>query len=252
MLAGMPLRLVKGPFPRFAVAHLAAFVALASLGGGCKPKPGGRCSTGQTACQDGRTELFCLDGKFTEMTCAGPDGCVASGKQVDCDNTIANKGDGCSETEDLACTADKKGELRCRGNHFAVASTCRGPTGCFFTGNKLHCDTDVADSNDPCEEKDDLACALDKKALYKCDGQKYDLDSTCRGPKGCSIEGNNVSCDHHVAELGDACRFESSYACTGDRKALLACHSGKFKQEKKCSRPCAFTDRGDQTEFDCP
>jgi hypothetical protein len=186
------------------------------------------------------------------MSCGGPDGCVVNGKQVDCDNTLASKGDGCSEAEDLACTTDKKSELRCRGNRFVVASTCRGPTGCFFTGNKLHCDTDVADSNDPCEEKDDLACSLDKKALYKCDGQKYDVDSTCRGPKGCAIEGNNVSCDHHVAELNDPCRSEASYACTGDRKALLACHGGKFKQEKRCNKACAFTDRGDQTEFDCP
>ena len=140
--------------------HITALALALALASGCKAKPGGRCSANQTACEDPHTGLFCLDGKFTEMTCGGPDGCVAAGKQVDCDNTIANKGDGCSESEDLACTADKKGELRCRGNHFIVASTCRGPTGCFFTGNKLHCDTDVADSNDPCEEKDDLACSV--------------------------------------------------------------------------------------------
>jgi hypothetical protein len=227
-------------------------VAVLAFTGGCKPKLGGRCSAGQTACEDPRTALFCDDAKFGEMTCSGPDGCVQSGKQVDCDNTIANKGDGCSEAEDLACTADKKGELRCRGGHFVVASTCRGPSGCFFTGNKLHCDTDLADTSDPCEEKDDLACSLDKKALYKCDGQQYQLDSTCRGPKGCVIEGNNVNCDHHVAEATDLCRFEGSYACTGDKKALLACRAGKFKLEKKCNKPCSFTDRSDQTEFDCP
>src|SRR6202050_5256213 len=104
---------------------------------GCKAKPGGRCSANQTACADPHTDLFCLDGKYAEMTCAGADGCVTSGKQVDCDNTIAAKGDGCSEPEDLACTPDKKSELRCRGNHFVVASSCRGPTACFFTGNKL-------------------------------------------------------------------------------------------------------------------
>lgn len=233
----------------FAVAALLSFVLPSA---GCKPKAGGHCSPQQTACADVHTALACQDGKFVEVSCGGPDGCVASGKQVECDNSIANKGDGCAESEDLACTADKKGELRCRSNRFVLASTCRGPTGCFFTGNKLHCDTDVAEANDPCEEKDDLACAADKKSLFKCDGQKYDLDSTCRGPKGCSIEGNNVSCDHHIAEPADACRFEGSYACTTDRKMLLACHGGKFKQEKRCGKTCAFTDRGDQTEFDCP
>ncbi len=233
---------------RFALAAL----ALAALGTGCKPKVDGHCTAGQMACEDGHSALFCENGKYAEMTCSGPDGCAQSGKQVDCDNSIANKGDGCSEPEDLACTADKKGELRCRSDHFTLASTCRGPSGCFFTGNKLHCDTDVADSNDPCEEKDDLACSLDKKALYKCDGTQYQLDSTCRGPKGCVIAGNNVNCDHHVAEPSDLCRFEGSYACTSDRKALLACRTGKFKLEKKCGKPCSFTDRSDQTEFDCP
>jgi hypothetical protein len=219
---------------------------------GCKPKIGGRCTVGQMACEDSHGALFCEDGKYSEMTCSGPDGCVQSGKSVDCDNTVANKGDGCAEAEDLACTADKKGELRCRSGHFALASSCRGASGCFFTGNKLHCDTDLADSNDPCEDKDDLACSLDKKALYKCDGTQYQLDSTCRGPKGCVIEGNNVNCDHHVAESSDLCRFEGSYACTSDRRALLACRKGKFALEKKCGKPCSFTDRSDQTEFDCP
>jgi hypothetical protein len=231
------------------VVFLAVVLALSN---GCKPKPGGRCSGTQTACEDAKTALFCDDGKFSEMTCGGPDGCAQSGKQVDCDNTIASKGDGCSDNDDLACSAEKKSELRCRSNHFALASTCRGPGGCFFTGNKLHCDTDIADLSDPCEEKDDLACSLDKKALYKCDGAQYQLDSTCRGPKGCSIEGNNVNCDHHVAEVGDLCRLEGSYACTGDMKALLACRTGKFKLEKKCNKPCSFIDKTDQTVFDCP
>ncbi len=228
------------------------FVAMLLSQAGCKPKPGGRCSAGQTACLDGHTALFCLDGKYTEMTCGGPDGCVQSGRQVDCDNTLANKGDGCAEAEDLACTTDKKSELRCRSNHFVIASTCKGPTGCFFTGNKLHCDTDLADLTDPCEDKDDLACSMDKKSLYKCDGTKYDIESTCRGPKGCVIEGTNVRCDHHIAETGDACHTEGAYACTADKKALLVCRGNKFKKEKGCTRACSFTDRGDTTEFDCP
>ena len=49
----------------------------------------GRCGPSQVACFDKATALFCLDGKFSEMSCGGPAGCVQSGKQVDCDNTIA-------------------------------------------------------------------------------------------------------------------------------------------------------------------
>jgi hypothetical protein len=227
-------------------------VSLGVAASACRPKPGGHCSIGATACMDPHTALFCLDGKYTDMTCGGPDGCVQSGRSVDCDNTIANANDGCSEAEDLACTSDKKSELRCRGNHFVVASTCKGPTGCFFTGNKLHCDTDLADLNDPCEEKDDLACSMDKRALYKCDGAKYQVESTCRGPKGCLVEGSTVKCDTHVADLGDACHFEGNYACTEDRKTLLACRGGHFKKDKGCNKPCAFTQKGDTFEFDCP
>src|SRR5271156_868793 len=101
---------------RFRWGTLAALALMATLASGCKPKVGGRCSTGQMACEDGHGALFCEDGKYAEMTCSGPDGCVQSGKQGDCDNSIANKGDGCSEGEALACTADKKGELRCRAD----------------------------------------------------------------------------------------------------------------------------------------
>jgi len=227
-------------------------IALATSLTGCKPKPGGRCSPSAFVCENGTTALFCLDGKYSEVSCAGPAGCVMSGKTAECDNTLAKVGDGCAEQEDLSCTSDKKSELRCRGNKFVVASTCRGPTGCFFTGNKLHCDTDLADLTDPCEDKDDLACSLDKKALYKCDGTKYATESTCKGPKGCSIDGTTVKCDHHVAELNDPCHIDGNFACAPDKKMLLVCKGNKFHKEKSCRGNCTFTERGDTTEFDCP
>src|SRR5271170_2256462 len=100
MVAGMPQRTAKGLSPLLVprrgipLIFALALVLVLALVSGCKAKPGGRCSASQTACEDAHTGLFCLEGKFTEMSCAGPDGCVASGKQVDCDNTIANKGDG--------------------------------------------------------------------------------------------------------------------------------------------------------------
>ena len=229
-----------------------AFLLFAAALGGCKPKLGGTCRASQVACLDGDTALFCIDGKFAEMSCGGPGGCAQTGKQVECDNTLATKGDGCAEQEDLACGMDKKSELRCRGNKFIVASTCRGPTGCFFTGNKLHCDTDVADLSDSCEDKDDLACALDKKALYKCDGTTYQVESSCKGPKGCQIDGTNVKCDHHLADLNDACHIDGNFACAMDKKSLLVCKGSKFHKEKACKTVCSFTERGDTTEFDCP
>ena len=100
--------------------------------------------------------------------------------------------------------------------------------------------------------RNDLACSLDKKSLYKCDGTKYGVESTCKGPKGCAIEGTNVKCDHHVAELNDPCHVDGNFACAPDKKMLLVCKNNKFHKEKGCRGSCSFTERGDTTEFDCP
>jgi len=230
---------------------LSSLAVLALLVASCKQKPGGTCSAGTHVCEDGHTMLFCLEGKLAEMPCNGPDACTLNTKPNECDHTIANKGDACEEAEEPACTADKKQEVRCRQNHWAVAASCKGPLGCFFTGAKLHCDDDLADLGDPCEENGQLSCSVDKKALYKCDGTKYELASTCKGPKGCIIEGTSAHCDAHIAEVGDACRVERNLACTADQKTLLSCHDGRFKKEKGCGKPCSFAE-GDTTKFDCP
>jgi hypothetical protein len=218
------------------------------------PKVGGTCTAAdRLACKDDHAALFCLGGTFTEMRCDGPRGCAPSGHGIQCDNTVARVGDGCAEEEDLACTLDGKAELRCRANKFVVASTCRGPTGCFFVHNtKLHCDTDLADLPDPCEDNGDLACALDGRALYKCNGTQYSVESSCKGPNGCRIAGTSVRCDHHVADLDDACHRDGNFACSADAQAILVCRSGKFVTQKACKKECSFVVRGDTTEFDCP
>src|SRR5262249_11295428 len=190
-------------------------------------------------------------GKYVAAACGGEEGCTFS-DQAECDNRIANVGDACVGENDLSCTPDARAELRCKRGHFVVASTCRGPTGCYFTTNKLHCDTDLADLPDPCEDADDLACALNGKALYKCDGSKYSVESTCRGPGGCSVNGTVVKCDHHIAELGDPCHVDGNFACTPKTDSLLVCKGHKFETEKRCKGPCSFEVKGDTTEFDCP
>ena len=228
--------------------------SLALLSTACfEKKVGGKCGTGQTACADKSSALFCLDGKFAAMTCRGPLGCTGGGGDVTCDNNLALENDGCDKEKDLSCSVDKKAELRCRSNKFAIASTCRGPKGCAFEGNTLHCDTDVALLNDVCEDEDDAACAADKKALLKCKGGNYALDNTCKGPKGCSVVGTEVHCDDDLADLGDTCVKEGDFACSMDQKSLLVCKAKKFAFErKKCAgKGCSFVQHGDTTDFEC-
>src|SRR5262249_32287789 len=163
----------------------------------------------------------CVGGKFTPMQCRGSAGCSGIGDAFSCDNKFGQVGDGCSaETSDLACTLDKKGELRCKDNKLALASTCRGEKGCYWDKMTLHCDTDIADPADLCEDEDDLACAVDGKALLKCKGQKYVTANTCKGPKGCKVDGTKVHCDDDIADPGDNCATEGDLACATDKKHL--------------------------------
>jgi hypothetical protein len=210
------------------------------------------CTPSLLACQDARTALLCRNGAFVEMPCGGPDGCISVATGAECDDRIAREGDVCAEPEDLACTPDGRAELRCRNHAFVVASMCRGPTGCRFHGSKLHCDTDLAEATDPCEDPGDLSCSVDRKALYRCDGAKYEPVGTCRGPNGCRIDGSAVRCDHHVADPDDPCTTNGSYACTNDRASLLVCIGSRFIVEKACKAACTFAAKGETTEFNCP
>jgi hypothetical protein len=218
-----------------------------------KKKVGGKCAEGETSCADPTSALYCLDGKLAAMSCRGTLGCTGAPGDITCDNNAALESDGCDKEKDLACTVDKKNELRCRSNKFAIASTCRGPKGCAFEGNTLHCDTDVAEANDVCEDEDDAACSVDKKSLLTCKTGKYIVENTCKGPKGCSVTGTEVHCDDDLADLNDICVKEGDYACSLDKKALLVCKSNKFAfEKKKCAgKGCSFTQHGESTDFEC-
>jgi hypothetical protein len=229
-------------------------LALCSLAlAGCKKKVGDKCNRpDQMACLDKDNALICVDSKFVQMQCRGSGGCAGAGDAVTCDNKFGQSGDGCNkETSDLACTSDKKGELRCKDNKLVLASTCRGPKGCWWESSTLHCDTDVADLTDPCEDDDDLACSSDGKSLLKCKSAKYSVENTCKGPKGCKVDGTKVHCDDDIADPGDACATEGDLACSTDKKQLLSCKSGKFKVDSACKKGCAYTEKDDKTTFDC-
>ena len=166
---------------------LVAALLLLSVSACKKPKAGDACTGSGASCVDPSSALFCSSTALKPMSCRGPAGCKAANNVVTCDDTIAQLGDGCDEENEVACQPDKKAALECHGGVFVVGETCKGPRGCTVDGEKISCDNDVADENDPCHFDGDFACASDKKMVFKCVGKKMTPLNSCRGPKGCRV-----------------------------------------------------------------
>ncbi len=136
-----------------------------------------------------------------------------------------------------------------------VAMTCRGPAGCRLDGTVVHCDYTHAALGDPCDV-DDFTCANDGKHELRCDGAHFVAASTCKGPDGCTLtpahdnKGFTLSCDYHVADIGEACMKDDEWACSSDMKSELRCANGGFVVAQACKGPhaCRVTkNRGDDT-----
>jgi hypothetical protein len=159
--------------------------------------------------------------------------------------------------EKSACSADNKTSLRCAKDVWAVEMPCRGPNGCRLinNGDSTSCDYTFAALGDPCDV-DDSACSVDRKFELKCDGIKFVPEDTCKGKDACTVspsaKGYTLTCDDHIADIGDAC-LESRPACSSDKKAMLVCKEGKFAVDQKCAGPggCVITGSGAQTTMDC-
>src|SRR5437867_2729578 len=99
---------------------------------GCKPRAGSKCKVGQVVCEDAANVLACQGGVFVEAHCRGAGGCSKLGTKVTCDDSIAEEGDPCldAESENRACSTDKKKSLLCEDGKFQTVQLCRGPKGC--------------------------------------------------------------------------------------------------------------------------
>jgi hypothetical protein len=231
----------------FALVLVAAAFALA----GCKPKPGGQCSGSSAVCTDKSSALFCADGTFTPMACRGEKGCAQNGAVVECDESIASEQDACNTPDAIACTPDHKEALRCTNKRFVLDETCKGPTGCKIDSTqKINCDNDIADVNDPCHFIGDYACTTDKSLVLRCDANKMVPLNTCRGPKQCKIiqkpERVEFACDDSVAQEGDACDTNGEEACTMDKKGMFVCRGNKFGSQKPCPGGCLYEEKTDK------
>jgi hypothetical protein len=163
-------------------------------------------------------------------------------------NPIAMAGEPCSGRR-AACSKDGKAQLLCGANDkMTVAETCKGPNACRAntSGKSVTCDTTLADLYDPCDSTDD-ACSTDHKAELRCQAGHFAVVATCKGPDGCTVtpskagSGYTLSCDDHVADVGDPCFDTERTACSSDKKAFLTCTAQRFVVHRACRRGCKVT-----------
>jgi len=90
---------------------------------------------------------------------------------------------------------------------------------------------------------DGAHCRAPKVASVCSNGVQFEMP--CRGPGGCSEDGQSFSCDNLLATPGDACNAEHDFACALDQKAVLECQAGKFKVVESYSKNGCTAKDGD-------
>ena len=158
---------------------------------------------------------------------------------------LANAGDPCNGRK-AACSKDNKSNLECGPNDKMVVTTsCKGPNGCrpSADGTSISCDYTLADPKDPCDTTDD-ACSTDHKSELRCQGGHFAVIATCKGPDACTLTpakkgaGYTLSCDDHIADVGDPCFDGERTACSSDHKSFLTCTAQKFAVDRACKKGC--------------
>ncbi len=203
-----------------------------------KPKLGGKCEVGQALCEGPQTVLACQGGTFIETQCHGAGGCSKLGTRVTCDDSLAEVGDTCleSETENRACSSDKKTSLLCQGGKFKAVQVCRGANGCAIKGDLVTCDTSRAQKGDLCATQGGFACTPDMTARVVCNGGVFVADRTCKGATGCHPL--DFGCDETVSDVGDPCGMQGMAACSSDGNTELVCQSSAYFANRSCRRGC--------------
>jgi hypothetical protein len=151
------------------------------------------------------------------------------------------------------CTKD--GALFCGEDGKLVATSCQGPLGCVQHGKSASCDQSLAVVGEPCEDQDNVACSVDKRSELDCKAKQWVLGATCKGAKGCELKGDELFCDHTLADKDDPCHRDGQIACTNDKTAIMRCTGNVFKAIDSCRGPksCTFEEHPAQQriEFNC-
>lgn len=208
---------------------------------GCKPPPpvpGTPCKTEQEwTCLSATSRAVCEAGEWRVDHCVScseekssglfsssgrksASGCLRGG--------IGAEGAPC-HGESFDCDGIEK--VKCIDGVFR-RFPCRGPKGCRHDEEGLLvCDYGNAREGDPCDSKV-KTCAPDKKALIACVDGHFKRVQSCLGPKGCTHEGKEWTCDLTIGRVGEPC--EGGGACSEERDALVACRDGKYEVARTC------------------
>ena len=109
----------------------------------------------------------------------------------------------------------------------------------------------VGAPGDPCiaETRDagnpNYTCTADKHQELVCDPatSKLKLWTACRGPKGCSLEGNAIYCDQSTARPSEACHPADTHACSEDGGTELQCSPQlAWTTQRECDHGCQVKD----------
>jgi hypothetical protein len=63
------------------------------------------------------------------------------------------------------------------------------------------------------------------------------VQTSCGGPLGCKVDGDNATCDATVADEGALCVDDRAYACSPDKQRALTCDSGRMREYQACRGP---------------
>ncbi len=85
----------------------------------------------------------------------------------------------------------------------------------------------TAKAGDACT-KGTASCADASNELTCQDGKL--IQAPCRGPKGCAVAAEKLTCDIAANKAGDVCSTddEGNTACSADGKSVVACKKGKY------------------------
>ncbi len=125
----------------------------------------------------------------------------------------------------------EKGEARCLDaaraliyeNSAVIEVPCRGPKGCIASDTATACDIARSKVGDRCsrDEEGSATCA-DAHTLLACHGGNF-VAGPCRGPRGCTMEGDRAVCDTTVGAPGESCREDGKKACSSEGASVLVC-----------------------------
>jgi hypothetical protein len=161
-------------------------------------------------------------------------------------------GKACQTADRLVC-ASASAALICDATAW-VEVPCRGPRGCTRGSDADECDDTIAGAADRCPRNPplDYACTADRAQALVCKDGTFGLWRDCRGPEGCQVvDGRNVHCDTSLGQPGDPCAQHGTYACSVDKKTMLACDGTTLLPASSCRGPEGCHTQRESRKVDC-